>query len=275
MTPAEAVELVDAGAGAVESAMVADVPVGSLLSGGVDSSLIVALAAARSDSPIETFSAGFGDPRFDELPFARQVSEAFGTNHHEVELRPEDFVDQWRRLTWFRDAPMSEPADVAVFELAQLARQSVKVLLSGEGSRLFAGYPKYRMARVGGLADSVPASIGPHAGRGRQAAAGPRRPGAWRPGPLGSHRGRSGGLVVRAVHAGRAGQAARRRLRPASAEALRGDSAIQRMLAHDCQGWLADNLLSEGDRWPWPPRSSCDRRSSTTTWSSWPPCRRE
>ena len=103
-------------------ALVADVPVGAYLSGGVDSSLIVALAAERSDSPIEPFPAGFGDPRFDELPYARQVSEVFGTHHHVVELRPDDFVDQWRRLTWFRDAPLSEPADVAVNELARLAR---------------------------------------------------------------------------------------------------------------------------------------------------------
>jgi len=253
VTDDEAVDLVDeAVQQAVESAMVADVPVGSLLSGGVDSSLIVALAASHTDSPIETFSAGFGDPRFDELPYARQVSEAFGTNHHEVELRPEDFVDQWRRLTGFRDAPMSEPADVAVFELARLARQSVKVLLSGEGSdELFAGYPKYRLARMGALADAVPASIRTptldtvsrllpsSAGRARVALRAMSAP---------TEADRVASWFAPFTPAERVELLDGLAVRPDGAEALRGDDAIQRMLAHDCQGWLADNLLERGDR---------------------------
>jgi len=91
----EAVRLVSTGLeDAVRSALVADVPVGSLLSGGVDSSLIVALATRlRGGDPVDTFSAGFGDPRYDELPHAREVSRVFGTNHHEVVVEPGNFAD--------------------------------------------------------------------------------------------------------------------------------------------------------------------------------------
>ena len=89
MSEAEAVDLVSDGLrDAVDGALVADVPVGSLLSGGVDSSLIVALATEARGGPIETFSAGFGDERYDELPHAREVSRLVGSIHHEVTVRP-------------------------------------------------------------------------------------------------------------------------------------------------------------------------------------------
>src|SRR5690606_7989898 len=83
----------------------------------------------------------------DELPFAREVSQLLGTQHHEVLVAPEDFMSLWHSLTWHRDGPVSQPADMAVFRLAQLAKRSVSVVLSGEGSdELFAGYPKHRYA---------------------------------------------------------------------------------------------------------------------------------
>ncbi|MGZ7013044.1 MAG: asparagine synthetase B family protein, partial [Acidimicrobiales bacterium] len=252
--PADAVDLVVSGLReAVHQALVADVPVGSLLSGGVDSSLIVALATELRDvEPVDTFSAGFGDPRYDELPYARQVSSLFGTRHHEVTLEPADFADQWRRLTWHRDAPVSEPADVAVFELAKLASRSVKVLLSGEGSdELFAGYPKYRMARMGRLADVVPASIRtPTLGavsRALPSSAGRARV-ALRALSAPTEADRVASWFAPFTSAERAELLDGVTTRPDGAEALRGDDAIQRMLAHDCQGWLADNLLERGDR---------------------------
>jgi asparagine synthase (glutamine-hydrolysing) len=146
---------------AVAASLVADVPVGAYLSGGVDSSLIVALMSElRGGAEVRTFSAGFGDPRHDELPYARQVSALLGTEHHEVLVGAEDFRSLWSKLTWHRDAPISEPADVAVFKLAQLARRSVTVVLSGEGSdELFAGYPKHRYAGLSAAAGVVPAMV--------------------------------------------------------------------------------------------------------------------
>ncbi|WP_219924241.1 asparagine synthase (glutamine-hydrolyzing) [Nocardioides campestrisoli] len=163
-TPAEAVDLVEEGLrSAVDASLVADVPVGAYLSGGVDSSLVVALAeAARrragSNEPIATFSAEFGDPRFDETEYSTLVSQMFGTDHHRVLIQPEDFRGSWEHLTWHRDAPVSEPADIAVAQLATAARQQVKVVLSGEGSdELFGGYPKYRYAGATALADRLPA----------------------------------------------------------------------------------------------------------------------
>ena len=158
VSPGRAVQIVSEALDAsVEANLVADVPVGAYLSGGVDSSLIVALMRRRmSSSEVHTFSAGFGDPQIDEVQHARRVSRHLGTTHHEVTVTADDFERLWPLLTWHRDAPISEPADVAVYRLAQTARQEVKVVLSGEGSdELFAGYPKYRFARASAWAGRV------------------------------------------------------------------------------------------------------------------------
>ena len=142
-------------------ALVADVPVGAYLSGGVDSSLITALVAQqRQGAGLHTFSAGFGDDRLDETSWARQVAGIVGSTHHEVLVTADDFQQNWSKLSWHRDAPLSEPADVAVFRLAQLARQEVKVVLSGEGSdELFGGYPKYLFANATRWAGVIPGSV--------------------------------------------------------------------------------------------------------------------
>ncbi len=250
---AEAVDLVSAGLrDAVDQALVADVPVGSLLSGGVDSSLIVALATQARGGPIETFSAGFDDERFDELPHARQVSRLFGSTHHEVVVRPDEFTARWRQLTWHRDAPLSEPADIAVYELAELASRSVKVLLSGEGSdELFAGYPKYRVARHDRLVGLVPGGL--RAGAlGWAERSAPNQVGRARI----ALRAMSGASELDRLEAWFAPFTAseRQRLlrgvesRRLPAPRLTGDDAVERMLAYDCSGWLADNLLERGDR---------------------------
>ena len=165
-TPEEAVDLVEAALRqAIDASLVADVPVGAYLSGGVDSSLIVALAtAARRDAgstaPVATFAAEFGDPRVDETPYSELVARTVGSDHHRVRIRPDDFRETWEHLTWHRDAPVSEPADIAVAQLATAARQHVKVVLSGEGSdELFGGYPKYRYARATALAGRLPSHL--------------------------------------------------------------------------------------------------------------------
>ena len=237
---------------AVEAAMVADVPLGAYLSGGVDSSLIVAIMKRfRGNAPLETFAAGFGDPRFDELPHARRVSEAIGTQHHEVVLSPTDFVELWEPLTWHRDAPISEPSDFGVYRLAQLARQHVTVVLSGEGSdELFAGYPKYRAAAAVARAALVPAALRvplvdvlqrrlpPAAARARIALRTLTEIGE-------DDRNRS--WFAPFTSAERRELVGRHGRHPRAAAPRDGD-LIRRMLAGDVSSWLPDNLLERGDR---------------------------
>lgn len=252
---ADAVEAVDeAVTEAVRAALVADVPVGAYLSGGVDSSLIVAKAAQLTSSGrLKTFSAGFGDPRYDELPYARQVSEAIGTDHHEVRVEARDFEELWPVLTWNRDAPMSEPADFAVFRLAQAAREQVTVVLSGEGGdELFAGYPKYRVAQAMAAASRLPggfrSGVGTAVDRLLPARLNRARIGlrVWAtPGIDDQYR------TWFAPFSARERQALLRGVptRATSVAASRGSrDAIRSMLLADLQSWLPDNLLERGDR---------------------------
>jgi asparagine synthase (glutamine-hydrolysing) len=130
---------------AVRRMLMADVPLGVFLSGGLDSSLIVAAMRECGVEELRTFSVGFDDIEENELPFARTVASAFGTDHHEVVVSPEDFFTSIPDLTWQRDLPLTFPASIPLFFVAQLARQEVKVVLTGEGSdELFAGYGRYR-----------------------------------------------------------------------------------------------------------------------------------
>ena len=123
--------------GSVERNLIADVPVGAYLSGGLDSSLIVAMIrqidAARE---IRTYSAAFAGDGFDETPYARSVAEACRTDHTKVPVTEDDFVERWPMLTWHRDAPSPEASDVAVYLLAQAARlDGVKVDSERRGQR--------------------------------------------------------------------------------------------------------------------------------------------
>ncbi len=136
---------------AVNKRLIADVPVGAFLSGGLDSSVIVALIRAlrAPDAEVRTFSVGFANDLHSELPFAKAVADAIGATHTEVALREQDYADLFRQMTACRDAPLSEPADPAIARMSEVARQSVKVVLSGEGSdEAFCGYPKYSLARA-------------------------------------------------------------------------------------------------------------------------------
>jgi asparagine synthase (glutamine-hydrolysing) len=134
---------------AVEERVVSDVPVGALLSGGIDSSIIVGLMSKISEQPVRTFAVGFDVPGFNELPYARLVAEYFGTKHHELMVNGDELTRNWPILTWHRDEPVSEPSDLGVYLISRLARQHVKVALSGEGGdELFAGYPKYAFDRL-------------------------------------------------------------------------------------------------------------------------------
>lgn len=128
----------------VEERMIGDMPPGAFLSGGVDSSIIVGIMSQFSARPLKTFAVGFATPGYSELPYARLVAEQFGTEHHELVIGSAELPAYWPLLTWHRDEPVSEPSDLGVYLISQLARQHVKTVLSGEGGdELFAGYPKY------------------------------------------------------------------------------------------------------------------------------------
>lgn len=129
----------------VQSHLMSDVPVGALLSGGVDSSLVVALMSRLMGRPAQTFCVGFDAPGpYSELPFARRVAEHCGTEHREILVSAADLERELPKLVWHQDEPVSEPAAIPTFLVTRLARESVTVVLTGEGGdELFAGYPKH------------------------------------------------------------------------------------------------------------------------------------
>jgi asparagine synthase (glutamine-hydrolysing) len=131
---------------AVELHMIADVPVGVLLSGGVDSTAVLSCAAERTDKEISSFTVGFSDAGFaDERPYARLAAETFGSRHHEMTITADDFVAFLPKYVWHMEEPVCEPPAVALYYVSKLARDHVKVLLSGEGGdEAFAGYDNYR-----------------------------------------------------------------------------------------------------------------------------------
>jgi asparagine synthase (glutamine-hydrolysing) len=140
--------------------LVADVPLGVFLSGGVDSTAIVAMMSDLGVRPLRTFSVGFEEKEFSELPYARRVATRFATEHTEVILRPRDLADELSRLVAFRDEPVAEPTDIALYRMSLKAAKTVKVVLAGEGSdELFAGYPKYAADRLAGLISAFPQEV--------------------------------------------------------------------------------------------------------------------
>lgn len=122
-----------------------DVPFGAFLSGGLDSSIIVALMSEQLDMPVNTFSAGFaGADGQDELPYARQVANQFGCNHHEVKVGAKQFLDLADKVMWHLEMPIADQATIATHMVAALARKHVKMVLTGEGGdELFSGYARY------------------------------------------------------------------------------------------------------------------------------------
>ncbi|HEU4871404.1 MAG TPA: asparagine synthase (glutamine-hydrolyzing), partial [Pyrinomonadaceae bacterium] len=155
---------------AIEARLVSDVPLGTITSGGLDSSLVSAIAARYVDHPIDTFCVGFADPQYDERPYARLVSKLIGSSHHEIEVRPDLLEQQIDRLTWANDEPLTHPNSVPMHEIFRMAKDDigVTVLLTGEGAdEVFGGYAWYRAAHqrdalkrlpgLSGLSSAVPA----------------------------------------------------------------------------------------------------------------------
>ena len=143
----------------VRAHLVADVPVGVLLSGGIDSSVLAALAAAEGNGRLKTFTIGFEEGSFDERDQARLIAERYGTDHHELVLRP-DAAELLPLLAECFDEPFGDSSAIPTYLVSKLAREHVKVALSGEGGdELFGGYYTYvadlLAARVGGLARAV------------------------------------------------------------------------------------------------------------------------
>ncbi len=127
----------------VKRRLVSDVPLGAFLSGGVDSSTVVALMAELMDEPVKTFSVGFIGKEYDESNFARLIAEEFGTEHHEIFIDI-DNIDILPKVVWHFDEPIADAAAIPTYALSQLARKKVKVVLTGEGGdEIFAGYERY------------------------------------------------------------------------------------------------------------------------------------
>ena len=144
---------------AVRLQMVSDVPFGAFLSGGIDSSTVVALMS-RHNSKVRTFSVGFGDERYNELDYAGEIARHFGTAHHELRVDPANMIDLLPSLVAYRDAPVSEPSDIPIYMLAREASRSVKMVLTGEGSdEILGGYPKHVAERFTGGWQRLPGFI--------------------------------------------------------------------------------------------------------------------
>jgi asparagine synthase (glutamine-hydrolysing) len=129
---------------AVERRLISEVPLGAFLSGGIDSSTIVALMAERSSKPVKTFSIGFEEDRYSETPYARQVAARYHTDHHEFMFRPGDLIRIIDESVAAFDEPLADPAALPLLELSRQARQSVTVALCGDGGdETLAGYRRY------------------------------------------------------------------------------------------------------------------------------------
>jgi asparagine synthase (glutamine-hydrolysing) len=139
--------------------LMSDVPFGAFLSGGIDSSTIVALMSQFLDKPVKTFSVGFdGDgAAFSELPYARLVAQRYQTDHHELFIGPQDFTDLAEKIVWQLDQPIADQAALANYMVAVLASRHVKMVLTGEGGdELFAGYARYAGERLYPIFRNVP-----------------------------------------------------------------------------------------------------------------------
>src|SRR5438874_12682466 len=128
---------------AVKVRLMSEVPLGAFLSGGVDSSVVVGLMSQMMSQPVKTFSIGFEEDYYSELPYARQIAEHFGTDHHEFFVRPE-LISVLPQLVWAYDEPFADSSMLPTYYVSKLAREHVTVVLTGDGGdEIFGGYTRY------------------------------------------------------------------------------------------------------------------------------------
>jgi len=241
---------------AVRMQMVSDVPFGAFLSGGLDSSTIVALMT-RHNPHVKTFSVGFSEGAYSELAHARLVADHFGTDHHELVVDSSHLVEHLPALVVARDAPVTEPSDIPIYMLAKEASRTVKMVLTGEGSdEVLGGYPKHVYERFVGGYQRVPGFV-------RRGLIAPLA----RALPYGFRRAKTAAINFNiedwperyARWFGAMSNAERdhlTRLRVTGQDAIAGppfdsdpsNSTLRRILYCDQTSWLPDNLLERGDR---------------------------
>jgi asparagine synthase (glutamine-hydrolysing) len=247
----------------VAQRLIADVPLGALLSGGVDSSTIVALMAKTSAKPVETFTVGFDvGGRFSEIDEARLIANAYRTNHHEVTLSALDVPPLLAKAIWHMDEPIADPAALPTHLICEFARRHVTVVLTGEGGdELFGGYPRYAWftlaerlsrflpAKSAAALRRLPASIVTGEGRGRLArlmlpfASESERHLAW-VGAFTQQARASLGLAATAPGFDTLPDRVVSRYLSDGPQ----DSLIHRLIYLDMKTWLADDILMKVDR---------------------------
>jgi asparagine synthase (glutamine-hydrolysing) len=137
--------------------MVSDVPFGAFLSGGIDSSAVVAFMSRHSNLPVKTFSVGFKETQYSELRYAKAIAELYKTEHHELTVTHQEMIDALPLLVHHRDGPVSEPSDIPIYLLSKEAEKTVKMVLTGEGSdEMLGGYPKHVFERYIRFYQSIP-----------------------------------------------------------------------------------------------------------------------
>jgi asparagine synthase (glutamine-hydrolysing) len=241
---------------AVGMQMVSDVPFGAFLSGGLDSSTIVALMT-RHSTKVKTFSVGFSEGGYSELGYASVVARHFGTDHRELVVDSGDLIDHLPALVAYRDAPVTEPSDIPIYMLAKEAAKSVKMVLTGEGSdEILGGYPKHVFERFAPSYQLMPGFIRhrliepltqslPYGFRRAKTAITnlniedwPERYARWF-GAL-NRREREALTLLRVEASGR---------EPGPPfDSAPDNSTLRRILYSDQTSWLPDNLLERGDR---------------------------
>jgi len=245
----------------VRLCLMSDVPLGAFLSGGLDSSSVVAFMSRLTDAPVKTFSVGYrDDPESSELGYARVVAKAFGTEHHEFILESGEFFDSLDLLLEHTEEPIVESAAVALYQLSKLAREHVTVILSGEGGdEILAGYPLYRIMpkvdRLHAFARVLPRSLRRWAGERTIGSEKLLKYWDWIGTPLAKrYWGISNDVTasikkrmyVEHFHA-RVGDSVREHFE-ALFGALEKGSDLRRMTYVDLKSWLPDDLLLKADK---------------------------